>query len=310
MDQPTSHNESYHQPVMLEEVLSWLEPAASSWIVDCTFGGGGHSRALLDRYPSVRIVGVDRDPDALLEAPDDPRLSVVQANYVDIGTVLDGDRFPSRVGGILCDLGVSSHQLDTDERGFSYHRSGPLDMRMGPDAGRTAAQIINESDEDELASIFRRYGEERFARAIAGQIVKQRPFNDTVDLATCIAESVPAARRRSGHPARKVFQALRIAVNDELAGVERFMDEAFDRLTPGGRLVVMAYHSLEDRIVKRSLVQRATTCTCPPDIPVCVCGADPDIRILTPKAIRPSVGEVESNPRSRSAMLRVGERIR
>ncbi len=295
---------------MLDQVLSWLQPAADGWIVDCTFGGGGHSRALLDRYPSLRIVGIDRDPDALLQAPDDQRLVVVQANYADIGAILDAERFPSQVEGILCDLGVSSHQLDTDDRGFSYHRSGPLDMRMGPDAGHTAAEIINESDEGELASIFRRYGEERSARAIAAQIVRQRPFSDTVELATCIAESVPAARRRAGHPARKVFQALRIAVNDELAGVERFMEAAFDLLAPGGRLVVMAYHSLEDRIVKRALVDRAMACTCPPEIPVCVCGSDPDIRILTPKAIRPTAGEIEVNPRSRSAVMRVGERIR
>jgi 16S rRNA (cytosine1402-N4)-methyltransferase len=309
MDQPTPHDNSYHQPVMVEEVLSWLEPASNSWIVDCTFGGGGHSRALLDRYPSVRIVGIDRDADALLQAPDDPRLVVVRANYADISRVLDDAGLPGRVSGILCDLGVSSHQLDTDERGFSYHRHGPLDMRMGPDVDRTAAEIINDSGEDELVSIFTRYGEEQSARRIARAIINQRPFFDTIDLATCIAESVPAARRRRGHPARKVFQALRIAVNDELAAVERLMDESVQRLAPGGRLVVMAYHSLEDRIVKRSLVKHATTCTCPPEIPVCVCGAEPEIRILTPKAIRPTSAEVERNPRSRSAVMRVGERI-
>jgi 16S rRNA (cytosine1402-N4)-methyltransferase len=310
MDQPTTYNDSYHVPVMLDEVLRWLEPAADGWIVDCTFGGGGHSRALLDRYPSVRIVGIDRDTDALLQAPDDPRLVVVEGNFAAIGSILDTPRYPDKVDGILCDLGVSSHQLDTDERGFSYHRSGPLDMRMGPDAGRTAAEIVNESSEQELTSIFRRYGEERSARAIASRIVEQRPFCDTVDLATCIAEAVPAARRRAGHPARKVFQALRIAVNEELSGVERFMDSAFDYLAPGGRLIVMAYHSLEDRIVKRALVGRSVVCTCPPEIPICVCGADPEIRNLTPKAIRPTPREIEMNPRSRSAVLRVGERIR
>ena len=309
MDQPTPYDNPYHQPVMVEEVLSWLEPASDSWIVDCTFGGGGHSRALLDRYPNVRIVGIDRDADALLEAPDESRLFVFLANYADIGAVLDEARLPDAVKGILCDLGVSSHQLDTDERGFSYHRHGPLDMRMGPDAGRTAAEIINDSDEDELVSIFTRYGEEQSSRRIARAIVSQRPFFDTVDLATCIAESVPAARRRRGHPARKVFQALRIAVNDELAAVARLMDESIQRLAPGGRLVVMAYHSLEDRIVKRSLVQHATVCACPPDIPVCVCDTEPEIRILTPKAIRPTSAEVERNPRSRSAVMRVGERI-
>jgi 16S rRNA (cytosine1402-N4)-methyltransferase len=309
MDQPTSHNDSYHEPVMVDEVLTWLEPASTGWIVDSTFGGGGHSHALLNRYPAVRIVGIDRDPDALHQAPDDPRAVVVLANYADLDTVLDGESFPNRVEGILCDLGVSSHQLDTGERGFSYHRSGPLDMRMGPDAGRTASAIVNESSEDELASIFWRYGEERAARRIAAAIVAQRPFDDTAKLAVCIAESAPAARRRAGHPARRIFQALRIAVNDELPGVERFMDVAIDRLVPGGRLVVMAYHSLEDRIVKRALLDRATTCTCPPDIPVCVCDTEPDIRVLTPKAVRPTPQEIERNPRSRSAVLRVGERI-
>jgi 16S rRNA (cytosine1402-N4)-methyltransferase len=309
MDQPTTTDNSYHQPVMLGEVLDWLEPASNGWIVDCTFGGGGHSRALLDRYPDARVIGVDRDPDAIGQAPDEPRLTVVQANFADIGTILDRADLPDTVDGIFCDLGVSSHQLDTAGRGFSYHRSGPLDMRMGPDADRDAASIINESTAPELESIFKRYGEERFARRIAAAIVRDRPFTDTLELATCVAEAVPAAQRRRGHPARKVFQALRIAVNDELTSVERFMDDAIDRLSLEGRLVVMAYHSLEDRIVKQALVSAATTCTCPPDLPVCVCGAHPDIKILTPKAARPSAQEVDRNPRSRSAVLRVGERI-
>ncbi len=309
MVQPTSHNDSYHEPVMVPEVLEWLEPASNGWVVDATFGGGGHSRALLERYPSLRIVGIDRDADAVQRAFHDSRLTVVRANYADIERVLAPDAFPDRVEGILGDLGVSSHQLDTDDRGFSYHRPGPLDMRMGHDAGRTAAEIISESDEQELATIFRRYGEERNARRIAAAIVDQRPFSDTVELATCIAESLPAPARRGGHPARKVFQALRIAVNDELTGVERFMEAAIDKLAPEGRLVVMAYHSLEDRIVKRALVEHAITCTCPPDLPVCVCGAEPDIRVLTPKAVRPTSAEVERNPRSRSAVLRVGERV-
>ncbi len=309
MDQPTTTDNSYHQPVMVNEVLDWLEPASDGWLVDCTFGGGGHSRALLDRYPDVRIVGIDRDTDAVGQAPDESRLTVVQANFADVESVLDRVDLPDTVDGILCDLGVSSHQLDTAQRGFSYHRSGPLDMRMGPDADRSAASIINDSTAPELESIFKRYGEERFARRIAAAIVRDRPFTDTLELATCVAEAVPAAQRRRGHPARKVFQALRIAVNDELISIERFMDAAIGRLSRRGRLVVMAYHSLEDRIVKQALVSAATTCTCPPDIPVCVCGAQPDIKILTPKAVRPSVKEVDRNPRSRSAMLRVGERI-
>lgn len=309
MDQPTAHNDSYHDPVMLAEVLKWLEPASNGLVVDATFGGGGHSRALADRYPSLRIVGIDRDADAVERAPVHPRLDVVQANYVDISRVLSSHQYPDRVDGILCDLGVSSHQLDTDGRGFSYHRAGPIDMRMGTDAPRTASDLIDGSNERELAEIFRRYGEERNAKRIAAAIVAQRPFDDTVALATCIAESLPAPARRGGHPARKVFQALRIAVNDELTGVERFMEAAIEHLAPGGRLVVMAYHSLEDRIVKRALTDHAVTCTCDPDIPVCVCGTEPDIKILTPKAVKPTATEIERNPRSRSAVLRVGERI-
>ncbi|GMQ93077.1 MAG: 16S rRNA (cytosine(1402)-N(4))-methyltransferase RsmH [Acidimicrobiia bacterium] len=309
MDQPTSSDETYHIPVMVPEVVSWLEPAAHGWIVDCTYGGGGHSRALLDRFPTIRVIGIDRDPDAVDQAFDDPRLAVVEANFRDLDDVLNRAEFPDKVEGILCDLGVSSHQLDTDHRGFSYHRSGRLDMRMGPDAARSAAELVNNCEEQELVSIFKRYGEERHARRIAAAIVARRPIMDTVDLAECVANAVPAAARRGGHPARKVFQALRIAVNDELEGVAGFMVAAFDRLTIGGRLVVMAYHSLEDRIVKRAFLDRARTCICPPDFPTCVCGAAPDFRILTPKAVRPSDDEVKDNPRSRSAVLRAGERI-
>ncbi|MDK1018077.1 MAG: 16S rRNA (cytosine(1402)-N(4))-methyltransferase RsmH [Actinomycetota bacterium] len=309
MDQPTSHDHAYHEPVMVSEVLSWLEPASRGWIIDATFGGGGHSRALLERYPEVRILGIDRDPDAVRRVPDDRRLTVVQANYRDLAAVLERSQTPARVEGILLDLGVSSHQLDTGDRGFSYRRSGPLDMRMGPDADRSAADVVNSSAEASLASIFRRYGEERYARRIAEAIVAERPFTDTVALARCIAASVPAYVRRAGHPARKVFQALRIEVNDELAGVAECMDVVFDRLAVGGRIVVMAYHSLEDRVVKHAFLARARSCICPPDLPVCACGVEPDFSILTPRAIRPSADEIAHNPRSRSAVLRVGERI-
>lgn len=309
MDQPTQQNKTYHKPVMVPEVLSLLEPASSGWIADCTYGGGGHSAALLARFPDVRIVGIDRDSDAVAVAGNDPRLTVVEANYRDLDRVLDRSEFPDQVDGILCDLGVSSHQLDTAERGFSYRRSGPLDMRMGSDADQSAADLINSMDEIELGALFRRYGEERNARRIAAAIVAQRPFSDTVELAECIAQAVPAAVRRKSHPARKVFQAIRIAVNDELAGLATFMESAFERLTLGGRIVVLAYHSLEDRIVKRAFVSRSKTCVCPPDLPVCACGADPDFKILTPRAVRPSASEVEDNPRSRSAVLRCGERI-
>jgi 16S rRNA (cytosine1402-N4)-methyltransferase len=306
---PTSAEEHrpYHLPVMVDEVVAGLEPARDGWIVDATLGGGGHSRALLDRFPHARLIGVDRDPDALLQAPESERLSAVRGNYRDIASILSDGAFPDRVDGILFDLGVSSHQLDTAERGFSYRYAGPLDMRMGPDAGRTAGELVNEASVDELAGIFRRYGEERFAKRIAEAIVDQRPFADTLALATCISDAVPAATRRKKHPARRVFQAIRIEVNDELAGISEALEGAIEHLTVGGRIVVMAYHSLEDRIVKRLFVDRSQSCVCPPDIPVCVCGADPDVRVITRKPIKASEAEIAENPRARSAVLRIAE---
>jgi len=299
---------------MVNEVVSWFESASQGWIVDGTFGGGGHSRALLDRYPDVRIIGLDRDPDAVANAFTDDRLTVIRANYRDIGAVLSDAAvrepgLPETVDGILLDLGVSSHQLDVADRGFSYHTAGPLDMRMGPDAERSGAELVNTEREDELARIIRMYGEERFARRIASAIVANRPFDNTTDLASCIAAAVPAAARRSGHPARRTFQAIRIAINEELSAIAQFMETGLDSLAPGGRLVVMAYHSLEDRIVKRGMLARSRTCTCPPDLPTCVCGASPEFVLLTPKALKPSEQEVERNPRARSAVMRVAERI-
>jgi 16S rRNA (cytosine1402-N4)-methyltransferase len=308
MTQPIN-NESYHVPVMVEEVTSWLAPAATGWIIDCTYGGGGHSRVLLDAYDDVHVVGVDRDEDALERAPFTERLTLIKANYRDIAGIVGHDGIPSRVDGVLLDLGVSSHQLDTPDRGFSYHRAGPLDMRMGRDSDTNAATIVNTASVAELTSIISRYGEERFARRIAHAIVDERPFSDTAALALCVADAVPAPARRTGHPARKTFQAFRIAVNDELNGLSDTMADVFDLLNPGGRVVVMAYHSLEDRIVKRAMVERAGGCVCPPDLPVCVCGVSPDIKILTRKAVRPSSREVEMNPRARSALLRVAERV-
>jgi 16S rRNA (cytosine1402-N4)-methyltransferase len=310
MTQPTPQESSYHIPVMVEEAVAWLETAADGWIVDATFGGGGHSHALLDRYPNLRIIGIDRDPDAVEQAFVDDRLTVVQANYRDVESVLGTNGLPCRVDGILLDLGVSSHQLDVADRGFSYHSSGPLDMRMGPDAQRSAADIVNSLDAVEITRILRTYGEEKFAKRIADAIVAGRPFEDTTDLASCIAEAVPAAARRARHPARRSFQAIRMAVNEELDGLRGFLDTGLDRLDEHGRIVVMAYHSLEDRMVKRAFVERSRDCTCPPEIPVCVCGADPDLRVLTRKAIKPTAVEIEANPRSRSAVLRVAERIR
>lgn len=311
MAQPTSESRSdgYHRPVMVEQVVDLLRPAAHGWIVDATFGGGGHSRALLARYRDVRVVALDRDPDAVAQGDGDERLTVVRANFRDLADVLDGGPWPSSVDGILFDLGVSSHQLDEDARGFSYHRPGPLDMRMGPDAPRSAAELIDHLDADELADVLRRYGEERFARRIAAAIVEQRPFTTTTELAECIAGAVPAAARRGKHPARRSFQALRIAVNDELGAIHDAVDDAVDRLVPGGRLVVMAYHSLEDRIVKTILRDRSRTCTCDPALPACVCGASPAITLVNRKVVRADEAEIAANPRARSAVLRAAERI-
>jgi 16S rRNA (cytosine1402-N4)-methyltransferase len=308
MDQP-SPNQSYHEPVMVRETIDFLEPAALGWIVDGTFGGGGHSRALLGRFPHLRIVGVDRDPDAVSQAPEDPRLHVVSGNYRDLDSILGHGGFPSTVEGILLDLGVSSHQLDVPSRGFSYHAEGPLDMRMGPDARRTASEIVNDASLGELVRILRRFGEERYASRIASAIVAHRPISTTTELAECVAQAVPAAARRGKHPARKTFQAIRIAVNDELADIEVAIRSGIEHLGPGGRFVVMAYHSLEDRIVKRAFVQAATTCRCEPGLPVCVCGASPELVLVTKKALRPTAAEIAINPRARSAVMRVAERI-
>ena len=308
MDQPTPTDQPYHEPVMVDEVLHWLAPASEGWILDGTFGGGGHSRAILRRFPLARVVGIDRDPDALSQADPDPRLTVVEGNYRDLGRIIDGGPSSGRIDGILLDLGVSSHQLDDAGRGFSYHAAGPVDMRMGPDAPRTAAELIDDADVDELTDILRRYGEEKFARRIAAAIVDERPFASTAELADCVARAVPAAARRRKHPARKTFQALRIAVNDELGGLEDALRAGIDHLEPGGRFVVIAYHSLEDRIVKQTFADRARGCTCPPDLPVCACGADPDLVVLSRKAIKPSPDEVGRNPRARSAVMRVAER--
>ncbi|MEZ5176252.1 MAG: 16S rRNA (cytosine(1402)-N(4))-methyltransferase RsmH [Acidimicrobiia bacterium] len=308
MDQPTPRDQTYHTPVMVDEVVSWLEPASRGWIVDGTFGGGGHSRALLETYDTARIIALDRDPDASEQSFVDDRLTVVTANFRDIGSVLEDHDFPDLVDGMLLDLGVSSHQLDVADRGFSYRTAGPLDMRMGRDASRSAATLVNEETEDEIARILRVYGEERFARRIASAIVANRPFDATHELAACIADAVPAAARRKRHPARKSFQAFRIAVNDELGALDEFLTSGIDSLVVGGRLVVIAYHSLEDRLVKQALAERSRPCSCPPDLPTCGCGAHPTFRVLTKKPVRPSPEEVDRNPRARSASLRVAER--
>ncbi|MGB9359767.1 MAG: 16S rRNA (cytosine(1402)-N(4))-methyltransferase RsmH [Acidimicrobiia bacterium] len=308
MDQTTS---SYHNPVLVEACVEALAPASSGVIVDGTFGGGGHTRALLATYPQVQIIGIDRDPEALANRPDDSRLRIVLGNFAEMQFLVNDELgtspdTPGTVDGILLDLGISSHQVDTAGRGFSYHRSGPIDMRMGADAPSSAGDLVNDLDYDELRSLIRRYGEERFAGRIAGAIVAARPIDDTADLAAVIADAVPAAARRSGHPARKTFQALRIATNAELEALTSGLESAIELLRPGGRICVIAYHSLEDRIVKRWIAAGAVDCTCPPELPVCVCERSPELVDLG--RVRPSDEEVAANPRSRSAILRIAER--
>ena len=311
----------YHVPVMASEVVELFAPLHSGVIVDATYGGGGHTRALLEAMPAIHVLGLDRDLDAIARVPVEPRLRLVTANFGDLAAVLTNpetkawidehrDDDPDRIGlaGVLFDLGVSSHQLDEPERGFSYHGTGPLDMRMGPDAELTAGDIVNGCSVAELASIFRRFGEERYARRIAERIVDHRPIGTTAELAGIVADAVPAPARRRRHPARKVFQAIRIAVNDELAAVAQGIDDALDAIRPEGRVVVIAYHSLEDRIVKRRFVAGATGCVCPPELPVCVCEQTAEVRRLTRKPLRPSEAEVEQNPRARSARLRAVEK--
>lgn len=279
-------------------------------IVDATFGGGGHTRRMLERG-GLTVIGIDQDADAVANIADlagDPRFTFVSGAFGDLAQLLDAEGV-ERIDGVLFDLGVSSHQLDQPARGFSFRQSGPLDMRMG-DGRLTAAEIVNEWSEADIASVIRRYGEERFAVRIARAICAARPIEDTSTLAATVKEAIPAATRQTGgHPARRTFQALRIAVNDELGELERGLKAALDRLAPGGRCVVISYHSLEDRIVKQEFVAAARTCVCPPGLPVCACDTVPQVTIVTKKAVNPSEAEVERNPRARSAKMRCAEKL-
>ena len=299
----------YHVPVMAEQVVHWLAPV-EGLIVDATFGGGGHSRVLLDASEAIRILALDRDPDAGRQASGmGPRLTFRLADFRTLESVLAEEECDA-IDGALFDLGVSSHQLDVGERGFSYRHPGPLDMRMGPDASFDAWAIVNEWDEGDIARVLRVYGEERHAGRLARAIVDARPIDDTARLASVVADAMPArSRRTGGHPARRTFQALRIAVNDELAALTDALDVAVRMLRPGGRIAVITYHSLEDRIVKRRFASGAVSCTCPPGLPVCACGTVAELRILTGGGETPTPDEVERNPRARSARLRVAEKL-
>ena len=302
--------EFVHIPVLFGETIASLDVKPDGIYVDCTAGGGNHSAAILERLGAEgRLICLDRDPDAIRAVTarfaGDTRVTVIHTNYSAVGEVLAGLNTPA-VDGILMDIGVSSHQVDTAERGFSFHKDAPLDMRMSQE-GVTAAELCNTLTWQQLAEIFTRYGEEKFSVRIAKGICAARekqPIATTFELADIIAASVPAAAKRAGHPARRVFQALRIAVNDELGELERGLQAAFECLKPGGRLSVITFHSLEDRIVKQTMAKWCEGCTCPPDFPVCVCGNKPRARLLTRKPVVPSEEELERNPRSRSSKLR------
>ena len=298
-----------HISVLLPEVIDSLNIKPDGIYVDGTVGGAGHSCEIAKRLTTGRLIALDRDPDAVKTATERLKgypVQVVQSNFSEMDKVLQQFEI-SGVDGILLDLGVSSFQFDTAERGFSYHKAAELDMRMSKD-GISAKDLVNTLSAKELADVFYRYGEEKHGFRIAQRIVRERemaPITTTVQLAELIANAVPAAARRNGHPARRCFQALRIAVNSELDSLDAALDKAFELLNPGGRLAIITFHSLEDRMVKLRFKEYAAGCTCPSDIPVCVCKKSPRGRLLTRKPIEPSENEIKQNPRSASAKLRV-----
>jgi 16S rRNA (cytosine1402-N4)-methyltransferase len=305
-----------HVPVLAGEVRELLAVKPGDTVVDATFGAGGHARLLAaDLGGKGRLIAIDRDTSVRPYFDRFAREAGVQARFLrgDFAVVLQqlADNEAS-ADAVLLDLGVSSMQIDRPERGFSYAVDAPLDMRMDPSGEVTAREIVNEWDERALADIFRRYGEERFARQIAQAIVRRRaesPFERTSELVETVKVAIPAPRRfGDGHPAKRVFQALRIAVNDELTALERALPAAVRLLRPGGRIAVISFHSLEDRIVKRFFAAQARGCTCPPELPVCVCGKEPSLRLLARKAVRPSPQETAENPRAASARLRAAVR--
>ena len=310
-------NEFSHVSVLLWECIEALNIRDGYTYVDCTTGGAGHSLEIAKHLgPNSRLICFDRDPEALRAAekklaPYSDKVTLVRENFSEIGKVLS-DLNIQNLGGVLMDLGCSSHQFDTPERGFSYQHDAPLDMRMDTDAPLTAYDVINTYPEKDLRRIIQEYGEERFAAKIAKRIVEARasaPILSTVSLAEIIRDSIPAAARQNGpHPAKRTFQAIRIEVNGELAIIEPTIRTVARHLVPGGRIAIISFHSLEDRPVKQTYTSLAEGCTCPIDFPVCVCGKKPTVKILTKKPILPSEIELEQNPRSRSAKLRVAEK--
>jgi 16S rRNA (cytosine1402-N4)-methyltransferase len=305
-----------HRSVLAHEVVELLLPALEHGgvCVDCTLGRGGHAASILAAAPQAELVGIDRDAAAVAasEAYLEPfagRFRLVRDDFSNLSSVLERLGV-TPVRGVLLDLGVSSPQLDEAERGFSFRNPGPLDMRMDPSQPVSAETVVNSYAQRDLERVIKRNGEERFAKRIAQAIVDRRPLTDTVALAETVKEAIPAPARRTGpHPARRTFQAIRMEVNQELEALTRVLPQSIDALEPGGRMVVLAYHSLEDRIVKRYFAREANGCTCPPDFPICTCGAEARLRLLTRRPQRASEAEVEDNPRASAAKLRAAERI-
>jgi len=307
-----------HVSIMVREVLEALEPERGGIYVDCTAGGGGHSFEIAARLPEGgRIVCLDRDDEAIeactkrLE-PYSDKFTIVKTNFGGLAAALDLISV-EKIDGIMWDLGVSSHQLDDGDRGFSYSKEAPLDMRMDQTQQKSAYDVVNYYDERELTRIIRDYGEERFAQRIASAISRKRaekPIETTTELADIVSGAIPAAQRmkEAQNPARRTFQAIRIEVNGELDAIAPSIEAAVERLNPGGRLAVITFHSLEDRIVKETFRKLSSGCTCPPDFPVCVCGNKPKIKLLSRKPIIPAEDEQEANPRSRSSKLRTAEK--
>ena len=310
-------SEFYHVSVLLEECIEGLAIKPDGIYVDGTLGGAGHSSRIAAQLTTGRLIGIDRDPVALKAAgerlkPYGDRVTLVHSNFCEIKQVLQ-DLNIDGVDGILLDLGVSSPQLDDGERGFSYMADAPLDMRMNCQDSLTAHTVVNTWPQEELKRILYTYGEERYAPQIAAAICRrraERPIETTLELVDIIRSAMPAAAlREKQHPAKRSFQAIRIAVNDELGSVEKVMQEAIPALNPGGRLAIITFHSLEDRIVKQGMAEAAKGCTCPPNFPVCVCGKKPRVKIISRKPITSTEEELERNPRARSAKLRVCEKI-
>ena len=310
-------SEFHHVSVLLQECLEGLNIRPEGIYVDGTLGRAGHSSRIAERLTTGRLIGIDRDPVALAAAgerlkPWKDRVTLVHSNFCEIKQVLSDLQIPG-VDGILLDLGVSSPQLDDGQRGFSYMADAPLDMRMNGEDALTAREVVNTWPQEELKRILYTYGEERYAPRIASAICRRReeaPIETTLELVDIIRSAMPAAAlREKQHPAKRSFQAIRIAVNDELGSVEKVMADAIPLLNPGGRLAVITFHSLEDRIVKNAMAEAAKGCTCPPNFPVCVCGKKPQVKLISRKPIVSGAAELAENPRARSAKLRVCEKL-